>query len=124
MSDQINLPLMGFHHQLQKSVPSGTNYKLSLYAPLHRFIKRAPFSTKRKRDRENIMRAQRINILIRNMTASLCGFDCKKVINCQFLPFISKIRPTSPVKLCIILICSIWTSTCKKMNKSYWIFFH
>ena len=43
----------------------------------------------------------------------------KKVRNCQFLPFISKIRPASPIKLFVILICSIWTSTYIKMKKAY-----
>ena len=31
--------------------------------------------------------------LIRNMTASMSSFDCIKVINCQFLPFILKLGP-------------------------------
>ena len=38
-------------------------------------------------------------------------------INCQFLTFISKIRLASPIKLCIILICSIWTSKYPKKKK-------
>ena len=47
----------------------------------------------------------------------------RNVVNCHFLPFISKIRPASPIKLCIILICSIWTSTYIKMKKSYRVHF-
>ena len=41
----------------------------------------------------------------------------KKVKNYQFLPFISKIRPASPIKLCIILICSIWDFNTYKNEK-------
>ena len=112
----------GFCHHLQKSAASGTNYKLSPCAPGCRFIITHFVSTKRKHDdRKNVVRAWRISI-----------YDCiyvlfwlqSKVINCQFLPFISKIRPASPIKLCIILMYSPWTSAYKKWIKVIRYFFH
>ena len=50
----------------------------------------------------------------RNMIPSLCGFDRKESLNCQFLPFTSKIRPVSPIIKLLNLDLNIY-----KVNKSY-----
>ena len=99
------------------------NYKLSPYAPGRRFnMTRCIFNWAQARSQKYHVCTVHKH-LIRNMTASMCCFDCKKRYKLSVFVIYLENWVCYPVKFRINLIYSLRTSTYKKINKIYWMLF-
>ena len=82
--------LRGFCHQLKRSAQSGTNYK-----PVRKHRDADSYNAQAWSQKYHVYTAHKH--LMRNMTASMCGFDWKKKLPPSFLLFCT--FPTNPVKV-------------------------